>query len=156
MTIVDFCVMRDSNWPVRFMNLAKLTASWSKDPRTKVGAVAVDDSNTVLSGGFNGFPRKIKDDDRLHNKEIKNLIVVHAEMNMVAEAAKKGRHLEGSTVYCTQPPCAKRGCTSLLIQCSIKEIIHFSNTTQTWAEDFEFAKLLFLEAGVTMTEIEPY
>ncbi len=156
MTIAHLCNWADTEWHRKFMDLAKFTATWSKDPRVKVGAIAVDASHTVLSGGYNGFPRKIKDDARLHDKEVKNLIVVHAEMNMIAEAAKKGRSLEGSIIYCTQPPCAKRGCASLLIQCGVKTIIHLSNTTQTWAEDFEFAKKLFEEAGIEMIEIDPY
>jgi deoxycytidylate deaminase len=41
-----------NRWDVRFLELAKHVASWSKDPRTKVGAVLVNDTNQVLSLGF--------------------------------------------------------------------------------------------------------
>jgi len=48
-------------WSNRFLQLAALVATWSKDPSTQVGSVIADDKNRVLSVGFNGFPRKVLD-----------------------------------------------------------------------------------------------
>ena len=48
-------------WDRRFLRLAREVASWSKDPSTKVGAVLVDPlDNTIVSLGYNGFPRRVK------------------------------------------------------------------------------------------------
>ena len=49
-------------WQLRFMDEAKARASWSKDPSTRVGCVAVNpERKTVIGSGFNGFPRGIED-----------------------------------------------------------------------------------------------
>lgn len=51
-----------TNWPQRFLELAQLVASWSKDPSTQVGAVIVDANRRVVSLGYNGPPRGTSDD----------------------------------------------------------------------------------------------
>ena len=43
--------------------MAKLVASWSKDPSTQVGAIAVRNRN-VIAQGYNGFPRGTDDHER--------------------------------------------------------------------------------------------
>lgn len=55
-----------ANWDERWMKQAAAVAQWSKDPRRKVGCLIIDADNNQLSGGFNGFPRGIADDGRLH------------------------------------------------------------------------------------------
>jgi deoxycytidylate deaminase len=68
----------------RYLALAKEVSTWSKDPSTQVGAVTVGSKKEVLSQGFNGFPRNIKDtDERYNNRETKYKFVVHAEMNAI-------------------------------------------------------------------------
>ena len=44
-----------NKWDKRFLEMAKLVASWSKDPSTQVGAVAVR-NRTVIAQGYNGLP----------------------------------------------------------------------------------------------------
>ena len=53
--------MSGKSWDTRFIDLAKLVSTWSKDPSTKVGAVITDDNNRVISLGYNGFPKNIQD-----------------------------------------------------------------------------------------------
>ena len=43
------------SWDQRFLYAARRFASWSKDPSTKVGAVAVRDRR-ILVEGYNGLP----------------------------------------------------------------------------------------------------
>ena len=43
------------------MRLAKEAAQWSKDPSSKIGAVAIGGKGQVLSTGYNGFPRGCSD-----------------------------------------------------------------------------------------------
>ena len=76
--------MHGKAWGERYLHLAKEVSTWSKDPSTKVGAVAIGDNGEVLTQGFNGFPRGIKDSsERLKDRERKYKLVVHAEMNAI-------------------------------------------------------------------------
>ena len=50
-----------ADWDQRFLDLAHHISLWSKDPSTKVGAVAVSDARAVLETGYNGIPRGVLD-----------------------------------------------------------------------------------------------
>jgi len=43
-----------SKWDKRFLRIAKEVASWSKDPRSQVGAIAVQ-SRRIVATGYNDF-----------------------------------------------------------------------------------------------------
>ena len=74
-------------WDRRFMDMAQLISTWSKDPSSQIGAVAVNDQRRVLATGYNGFPRGIADtEDRLNNKDEKYPRIIHAEMNALMNA----------------------------------------------------------------------
>ncbi len=142
-----------NNWDKKFIDAATLLASWSKDPSTQVGCVITDDDHNQLSGGFNGFPRGISDDDRLHNRETKLKIVVHAEANAVSAAARNGHALKGSTAYVTLPPCAQ--CASLLIQAGVYRVVFCVGTKPSkWEADWVLAQGLFSEAVIEFEEVE--
>ena len=68
-------------WDMRFLEMAQLVASWSKDPSTKVGATIVDDDRRVISVGYNGFPKGVADNKRLEDRDEKYKMIVHAERN---------------------------------------------------------------------------
>ena len=79
--------------------MARNVASWSKDPSTKVGAVAVRDRRMLVSG-FNGLPTGVLDTDaRLKDRDQRLKLTTHAEANCVAFAARAGICLNGATVY---------------------------------------------------------
>src|SRR5699024_9380544 len=50
---------RQEKWDARYMGLAYLVASWSKDPSTKVGCILVDQKNRFISSGYNGFAMRV-------------------------------------------------------------------------------------------------
>jgi len=75
-----------SKWDSRFMDLARLVASWSKDPSTQVGAVIVDQDKRIVSTGFNGFPRCVNDSPV--DREVKLLRTIHAEENALLFARR--------------------------------------------------------------------
>ena len=52
-----------NKWNNRYLELAEQVASWSKDPSSKIGSVAVGDKGQILSQGYNGFPRGVNDSD---------------------------------------------------------------------------------------------
>ncbi len=63
--------MSNIKWDRRYLEMAELVASWSKDPNAQVGAVIVRD-NRVVATGFNGFPAEVEDlDERLGDKKKK-------------------------------------------------------------------------------------
>jgi dCMP deaminase len=140
------------NWDKRFLELAELVSSWSKDPSTKVGAVIVDDQNIIVSVGFNGFPKGIKDNDRLNHRDSKYQIIVHAENNALMFAK---RPLDGCTIY-TYPfmPCPR--CAGMIIQSGIKRVVSYKNTTDRirWELDFSISRELFNEANIQLEEWE--
>ena len=91
-----------SKWDHRYLSLAERISSWSKDPSTKIGAICVGSQGQVLSQGYNGFPRGIKDRESYYaDRETKLKYVVHAEMNVIYNATYHGVCLLGSTLYVT-------------------------------------------------------
>ncbi|ABJ91432.1 deoxycytidylate deaminase [Thermus phage phiYS40] len=132
-------------WHKRFIELAKTIAQYSKDPRTKVGAVIVDNERRIVSMGYNGFPRKVLDlEERLNNRKEKLKYVVHAELNAILNAK---RDIEGTTIY-VYPyfPCNE--CAKAIIQSGIKKVITTGIVDDNWKESVEASKNMFNEAGI--------
>ena len=82
---LDYYGMNGKKWDKRFLELAKLVGSWSKDPSTKVGAVIVDDKNRIISVDTMVF-QEVEDSEKIVEREEKYDIIVHAEMNALAFA----------------------------------------------------------------------
>ena len=59
--------MVSNKWDQRFLDIAKLVSTWSKDPSTQTGAVIVRPDRSVVSLGFNGFPKAMLDKDEWYN-----------------------------------------------------------------------------------------
>ncbi len=141
-----------NKWDKRYMELAKVISTWSKDPSKKIGAIAIGSKGQVLAQGFNGFPRGIDDaDDRLNDRETKYKYVVHAEMNLIYNATFNGISLDGSTVYIYGLPLCSE-CAKGLIQVGIKRIVmsrdSLENIDERWQESFELTLQLLNESGI--------
>ena len=112
-----------SKWDKRYLELAKEISTWSKDPSTKVGAIAVSDQGGVIAQGYNGFPRGVVDaHSRLLDKETKYKYIVHAEMNCIYNAAYQGSCLVGSTMYVHGLPVCHE-CAKGIIQSGIIRVV---------------------------------
>jgi dCMP deaminase len=157
-------VKASARWDRHFIDMALLCASMSKDPRTQVGAVIVGPDLEVRSTGFNGFPRDVADTQkRLHDKETKLRLVVHAEVNAILNAARVGIPLKGCTLYLAAtddtgavwggPPCTR--CSLDVIQAGITRVVSlpFKAGESTWAADVAAAGELLREAGVIYREV---
>jgi dCMP deaminase len=150
--------MRDTlisltSWDYRYLNLAKEVSTWSKDPSTQVGAVIVGDKGQILSQGYNGFPRGIKDsEDRLNDRPTKLKLVVHAEMNCIYNASFSGVSLENSTVYVHGLPVCSE-CAKGVIQVGVKRVIMCCpvDIDDKWKDSFNETEKMFDEAGVSYT-----
>lgn len=143
-----------TDWDTRYVDMAALVASWSKDPSTKCGAVIVRPDKTIASVGFNGFPRGTSDADEFYdNRELKYSRVVHAEVNAVLHC-RDPFPLEGYTLYTYpaggSPTCDR--CATVVIQSGIKRVVHpWVDTTEfaeRWKEPMERALQMYEEAGV--------
>ena len=134
-----------------FLKIASVVAERSTCRRHHVGAVAVREKY-LLTTGYNGAPVKQKDCLELgclrdaqnipSATRIEICRAVHAEQNVVIQAATKGVNLEGCTVYCTHTPCM--WCAKALINAKIKRFVTFSK----YADD-AFVEL-FKEAGIQL------
>ena len=136
-------------WDSRFLRIAQEVSTWSKDPSTKVGAVIVDNRNRVVSMGYNGFPQRVSDDERLNDRTAKYKRIVHAEINALLFA---GQPVTNCRIY-TYPflPCPR--CAGPLIQAGINMVIAPKNTNERWSADFEISREILAEARVFLREI---
>ena len=142
--------MHGKAWGDRYINLAKEISTWSKDPSTQVGAVVIGNNGEVLSQGYNGFPRSIKDTpQRLKDRGKKYNLVVHAEMNAIYNASLNGVSLKGSTLYVYGLPICNE-CAKGVIQVGIDKVIATrpADYNKEWDESIKDAKALFKEAEV--------
>ena len=69
---------------IKFYKLASVQAElFSKDPSKKVCALFIaPESHQILSAGYNGLPRKIKETEERWDKPKKYNYIVHAEKNI--------------------------------------------------------------------------
>ena len=137
-------------WGDKYIHLAKEISTWSKDPSTQVGAVVIGEHGQLLSQGYNGFPRGIKDsDERLNNRERKYELVVHAEMNAIYNASLNGVSLKGSTLYVYGLPICNE-CAKGIIQVGIQKVVAMrpEKYNIAWDKSNKNAEALFREADV--------
>jgi dCMP deaminase len=131
-------------WDKRFFELALHVAEWSRDPKTKVGAVIVNNHKQVVSLGFNGFPRGIFDrEDRYEDRETKYMFVAHAERNALDNAFVDTR---GCTLYTTLYPCNE--CAKGIIQKGIKRVVAPIPDFNKPSCNFNITKIMFEEAAI--------
>lgn len=131
-------------WEHRMLQIAALTATWSKDPSTQVGAVIADSSNRIVSQGYNGLPRGAVDREMSRGEKLRRTI--HAEVNAVLFG---GRAVAACTLYCTHHPCAR--CASVIAQAGIWRVVCYDRPLRPdWAEDIASARDTFAEAGMPL------
>lgn len=121
------------------MQVARVYGGLSHARRLKVGAVLVKDDR-IISIGYNGMPSGGTNtcEEYVLDGPIAELVtkpgVVHAEMNVIAFAAKNGVSTEGCTMIVTDSPCYE--CSKLIIQSGIKKIYYDKEYRLTESLDF--------------------
>jgi len=139
----------NEQWDDRFMEMAQLVSTWSKDPSTKCGSV-ITKGRKVISHGYNGFPKGVDDCPEIYaDRERKYRRVIHAEQNAILHA---GADLEGCTCYVFPiPPCST--CAALLIQVGVKRIVApqpSEELVERWGEGFVEAACMYADAGIEL------
>ena len=132
-----------------FLKVAMVVAERATCRRHNVGAVAVRDKH-ILTTGYNGAPSGLKDclelgclRDELGIPSGERHEIcrgIHAEQNVIIQAALHGVSLEGCTIYCTHTPCVL--CAKMLVNARIKRFVSFGKYNDTAFLD------LFREAGI--------
>lgn len=138
-----------TDWFIRFLKLAEHISTWSKDPSTKVGSVIVDKDKRIVSLGYNGFPRGVKDDkERYNNRDLKYPMVCHSERNAILFARRDLRECE---LFTTAVPCAT--CAGIIIQAGITKVVTYETPkgfAERWSKDISITHTMFGEAGVSL------
>lgn len=112
------------DWKEYFMQITELVATRSTCDRAWVGCVLVNDSNRIVSTGYNGsVSGNLHCDDVGHTMRDGHCIAtIHAEMNALLYCAKEGISVKNCSAYVTHFPCLN--CTKALIQAGIKNIYY--------------------------------
>ena len=139
-----------SKWDSRFLHMAELIKTFSRDPSTKVGCV-IAKQKQFISMGFNGFPSGVADtEERYNNRELKYKMVVHAEENALIFAKQS---LIDCTIYTVPfPSCAR--CSVSLIQAGARRFVSYKiidpELQQRWQQDLEIANQLYDDVGAEL------
>lgn len=132
-----------------FLKIASVVAERSTCLRHHVGAVAVRDKH-ILATGYNGAASGVKDclelgclrDEMNIESGTRHEIcrAIHAEQNVIIQAALHGVSLEGATVYVTHSPCVL--CAKMLVNARIKRFVTYGSYAD------ESFKDLFQQVGI--------
>ncbi len=138
-----------------FLKIASVVAERSTCLRHHMGAVAVKDKH-ILTTGFNGAPAGVKDCLELGClRNAQNIPsgtrteicrAIHAEQNVIIQAALHGISLDGCTIYCTHTPCVL--CAKMMVNARVKRVVIFTK----YADDS--FKELFREAGIQVDVLD--
>jgi dCMP deaminase len=130
--------MKNRQWDRYFYGIALTVASQSKCLSRQIGAVLVRDK-IVICTGYNGPPRGMAHCGETFIQCPRRMAgyssgeglhlcpATHAEQNCIAQAARLGIRVKGSTMYLTcEVPC--KTCLGLIINSGISEIVCTSLT----------------------------
>jgi dCMP deaminase len=142
------------DWDTYFLDIADLVSRRSTCLRRAVGAGLVRDRR-ILATGYNGAPSKLehcldigclRQQLKVPSGERHELCRgLHAEQNVIIQAALHGVITKGSTLYCTNHPCVI--CAKMIINAGIIRIV---------VRDVYHDKLaaeMLKEAGITVKQL---
>ncbi|MCK4520069.1 MAG: cytidine/deoxycytidylate deaminase family protein [Candidatus Omnitrophica bacterium] len=142
-------------WDEYFMKAAFLVCERSTCLRRRVGAVLVKDRQ-ILATGYNGAPKGISHCEIVGCLREKLGVPsgqrheicrgLHAEQNVILQAATFGVSTKESILYVTSAPCSI--CAKMIINAGIKEVIIKSEYPDKMA--IEFLK----QAGIVLRKMK--
>ena len=132
-----------------FIKISQDVSERSTCLRRKVGAVAVKDKH-VLCTGYNGAPRGLPHCEGVGclRKELgtpsgeRHEICrgVHAEQNLICQAAYHGVNLAGADIYCTHQPCSI--CAKMIINAGIRMVWYLDGYPDEMTKDILGGRLV--------------
>ncbi len=137
------------------MSITRLVAERSTCLRRKVGAILVK-GKRILCTGYNGAPAGLshcletgclREQLGVKSGQRHELCrALHAEQNVLIQAAFHGIAVEGAVLYCTNLPCSI--CTKMLINAGIRKIYF-----QEGYPD-ELSRQMLEEAGIELIHLD--
>ncbi|MBW1858878.1 MAG: cytidine/deoxycytidylate deaminase family protein [Deltaproteobacteria bacterium] len=147
--------MSRPSWKTYFMDIAFLVAKRSTCLRRQVGAIAVTDKR-ILATGYNGAPSGLahclevgclREELGVPSGERHELCRgLHAEQNVIIQAAYHGVSIKGATLYCTNLPCSI--CSKMLINAGIGDVVYQEGYADSMTEE------MLQAAGVTLIRVD--
>jgi dCMP deaminase len=136
------------------MEITQTVAKRSTCLRRRVGAVLVRDFRIVATG-YNGAPAGVKHCletgclreqlDIPSGQRHELCRALHAEQNVLIQAARHGISVSDSILYCTNMPCII--CAKMIINAGIKKVIYSEEYDDTMTVE------MMKEAGVELCKI---
>jgi len=143
------------SWDQYFMGVAFLVCERSTCLRRKVGAVLTKDKQ-ILATGYNGAPKGIphceitgclREELGIPSGQRHEICRgLHAEQNVILQAASFGVSTKGSILYVTNTPCSI--CAKMIINAGILEVVIANEYPDKMAIDF------LKQANVKLRKIE--
>ncbi len=138
------------------MEITSLVAERSTCRRRKVGAILVKDKR-ILATGYNGAPSGLphcldigclREDNNIPSGQRHELCRgLHAEQNVIIQAARYGIPIQGAILYCTTRPCVI--CAKMIINSDITAVYY----QEGYAD--ELADQLLNEAEIKLMHWRP-
>jgi dCMP deaminase len=143
-----------------FLKIVSVVAERSTCLRHHVGAIAVKDRR-ILATGYNGAPSGaidclalgcMRNQLNIPSGERHEICrAVHAEQNVIIQAALCGASLEGATLYSTHTPCTV--CAKMLVNAKIKRFVSYGkynpSSQDAWINMRAFNDL-FKESNISL------
>jgi dCMP deaminase len=127
------------NWNNYFMGIAHEVSKRSHDSQTKVGCIIVNNSDEIVTTGYNGFIRGVKDNVLPNTRPDKYPWMIHSEHNAIISAARQGKSTLNCTAYITGMPCFY--CIQYMYQSGINGVVYDSNGQIKMCESFKMQNL---------------
>lgn len=144
-----------NRWKNYFIKSLLLTRDLSKDNETSVGALIIDvEKKVIISSGFNGLPRSVKDSPNRLTRPDKYMYTIHAEINAILTAQSLGRDIKGKTMLTTLAPCCS--CSSIICQSGISEVVSpkFDFSHISCGNGYMASVEMLKETGINFMELD--
>jgi len=141
------------SWDEYFMEVTRTVAKRATCDRGRSGCIIVKDKR-ILCTGYVGSPAGVDHCDEIGHEMLETyndkgeksqhcIRTSHAEQNALAQAARFGISIDGSTLYCKMEPCYI--CAKMIINAGIKRVV-----AEMKYHAAERSREVFAKAGVEL------
>ncbi len=124
--------------------------------RVKVGCVLANHGKSILATGHNDLPLGVEDPEGAldHQREMRRMLMQHAEANAISQAARHGIATQGATAYVTHPCCAQ--CAGQLVCAGVQRVVHFNMRMHpSWNKNLELSQFIFSKNNIECVSVKP-